>query len=159
MAIEYVFVDTCVLSDIIRQYNPLCPRNPLQEGNYLKKDMLRYVNQIITDVEDNGYIIASTFAFVELINKLDDIFSGSVSKERLLGVVNQPPSWFIVEDMNKDTAIHFCDVPASVGGTSISSDDAIHVATAMQRGDALLFLTTDQTISKLSLPKITFVNS
>lgn len=76
MAIEYVFVDTCVLSDIIRQYNPLCPRNPLQEGNYLKKDMLRYVNQIITDVEDNGYIIASTFAFVELINKLDDIFSG-----------------------------------------------------------------------------------
>ena len=48
MAIEYVFVDTCVLSDIIRQYNPLCPRNPLQEGNYLKKDMLRYVNQIIT---------------------------------------------------------------------------------------------------------------
>lgn len=159
MAIKYAFVDTCVLSDIIRQYNPLCPRNPLQVGKYLKKDMLRHVNQIITDTEDNGYIIASSFAFVELINKLDDIFAGAVSKERLLGVMNQPPSWFIVEDMNKDTAIHFCDVPVSVKGISISSDDAIHVATAMQRGDALFFLTTDQRISKLSLSNITFVDS
>ncbi len=159
MAIVYAFVDTCVLSDIIRQFNPLCPRAPMLSGNFLKKDMLRQVNRIITDMDEGGYIIASTFAFVELINKMDTVFEGTISIERLLGVMDQPPSWLIVEEMNNNTVIHFCDVPNSVGGVSISSDDAIHIATAMQRGDDLFFLTTDQTISKLVLPKITFINS
>lgn len=159
MAIKYALVDTCVLSDIIRQYDPLCPHRRMHEGNYLRKNILREVNKIVTDEEDNSYVIVSSFAFVELINKFDVIFGNNekISIERLLSVMGQPPSWLIVEEMNKDTATCFCDIPNSIEGTSISSDDAIHVATAMQRGDNIFFLTTDQTISKLTLPKITFI--
>lgn len=34
-----------------------------------------------------------------------------------------------------------------------------HVATALQRGDNVIFLTTDHILSKMNLPKITFINN
>lgn len=87
MDINYLLADTCVLSDIIRQYNPKLPFRILKEGDFLKKNMLRLVNAIIEDENsDKGYIVASTFAFLELINKFDQIFekeleSGNISLE------------------------------------------------------------------------------
>jgi hypothetical protein len=159
MGVIYAFVDTCVLSDILRQYDPKNPHELLSGGQNLKKGMLKVVNDIIGDEEENGYIIASTFAFVELINKLDKCFSGSVSIERLLSIMEQPPSWLIIEDIRKETALNFCDVPIAVDGENVSSDDAIHVATALQRGDDIIFLTTDHILSKMNLPKITFINN
>ena len=74
-------------------------------------------------------------------------------------MMNQPPSWLIVEEVNNETAANYCDVPVSVEGENVSSDDAVHVATAMQRGDDILFLTTDHVLSKLKLPNITFINT
>lgn len=160
MDIEYALVDTCVLSDIVRQYDPRNPHNILSEGRFLKRDMLRVVNRIISDEnEEKGYIIASTFAFVELINKLDVIFSGDISLERMMAILNQPPSWLIIEDIKNETALNYCDVPNSIDGENISSDDAIHVATALQRGDDIFILTTDHILSKLHLPKITVISS
>jgi len=159
MGVIYAFVDTCVLSDIIRQYNPSNPHELLSEGQYLKKKMLGVVNDIIGDDDENGFIIASTFAFVELINKFDVVFSGTITIERLVSILVQPPSWLIIEDININTALNFCDVPSLVDGENISSDDAVHIATALQRGDNILFLTTDHILSKMKLPKITFINS
>lgn len=159
MDVVYAYVDTCVLSDVVKQYNPQIPHKPFSEGRYLKKDMLKVVNGIVCDDGENGYIISSTFAFVELINRFDVIFSGNVTIERLLAMMNQPPSWLIVEEVNKETAANYCDVPVSVEGENVSSDDAVHVATAMQRGDDILFLTTDHVLSKLKLPNITFINT
>lgn len=49
MDINYLLADTCVLSDIIRQYNPKLPFRILKEGDFLKKNMLRLVNAIIED--------------------------------------------------------------------------------------------------------------
>ena len=121
--------------------------------------MLGVVNDIIDDDDDNGFIIASTFAFVELINKFDVVFSNIITIERLLSILAQPPSWLIIEEINTETALYFCDVPNSVDGENVSSDDAVHVATAMQRGDNILFLTTDHILSKMKLPKITFINT
>ena len=121
--------------------------------------MLKVVNEIVCDDDENGFIIASTFAFVELINRLDACFSGTMRIERLLSILVQPPSWLIIEDIEKNTALCFCDVPTVVDGESISSDDAVHVATALQRGDDVLFLTTDHILSKMDLPKITFINN
>lgn len=157
MAVEYALVDTCVLSDIIRQYDPKNPHKILSEGQFLKKKMLGVVNEIISDEDENSYIIASTFAFVELFNKFDGIFSGAITIERLVSILAQPPSWLIIEDINTDTALNYCDVPNLVEGKNVSSDDAVHVATAMQRGDDILFLTTDQIISKMKIPRITFI--
>ena len=159
MAVVYALVDTCVLSDIIGQYDPLDPHKILSEGHYLKKKMLGVVNGIIGDDDENGYIIASTFAFVELINKFDVVFSGAITIERLMSILAQPPSWLIIEDINTDTALNYCDVPNLVEGKNVSSDDAVHVATAMQRGDDIFFLTTDQILSKMKLPRITFINT
>jgi len=159
MGVVYAFVDTCVLTDIISQYDPSNPHKLLSERQNLKKEMLVVVNGIIGDDDKDGYIIASTFAFVELINKFDVIFSGVITIERLVSILVQPPSWLIIEDINIDTALNFCDVPNSVDGENISSDDAVHVATAMQRGDDILFLTTDHILSKMKLPKITFINT
>ena len=75
MAVVYAFVDTCVLSDIISQYDPSNPHKLLSEGQNLKKKMLEVVNGIIGDDDENGYIVASTFAFVELINRFEVVFS------------------------------------------------------------------------------------
>ena len=159
MGVVYALVDTCVLSDIISQYDPLFPHKLLSEGKNLKKKMLGVVNEIIEDEDDNGYIIASSFAFVELINRFDAVFEGTITIERLMSILVQPPSWLIIEDINEETAMNFCDVPNSVEGENVSSDDAVHVATAMQRGDNILFLTTDHILSKMKLPKITFINT
>lgn len=159
MGVVYALVDTCVLSDIISQYDPRYPHKLLNEGKYLKKRMLGVINDIIDDDDENGFIIASTFAFVELINKFDVIFPSSIKIERLLSILAQPPSWLIIEEINIETAKYFCDVPNSVDGENVSSDDAVHVATAMQRGDNILFLTTDHILSKMKLPKITFINT
>lgn len=159
MGVVYAFVDTCVLSDIISQYDPSYPHKLISEGKNLKKKMLDVVNSIIGDDDDNGYIIASSFAFVELINRFDVIFEGAITIERLMSILVQPPSWLIIEDINEETAMNFCDVPNSIEGENVSSDDAVHVATAMQRGDNILFLTTDHILCKMELPKITFINT
>lgn len=160
MDIEYAFVDTCVMADIIRQYNPKEPHRLFNEGRYLKRDMLKIVNRIVSDESEyNGYIVASIFTFVELINKLSSIFGDTIKVERIISIMCQPPSWLIVETINKDTAISYCDIPNSIGGDKVSSDDAVLIASAIQRGDNLKFLTTDHIIIKMNLPKITFINT
>lgn len=164
MDINYLLADTCVLSDIIRQYNPKLPFRILKEGDFLKKNMLRLVNDIIEDENsDKGYIVASTFAFLELINKFDQIFekelgSGNISLERITAILQQPPSWLIIENVDFETAKNYCKVPNSVSsGTRISSDDAVHIATALQRGDKIYLLTVDHVLRQLKINNITVI--
>ena len=160
MGIEYVFVDTCVLADILAQYNPLKPHERLEERSFLKHDMVRMVNKIVEDVNgDSGYIVTSSFAFVELINKMDSIFSGVMRIERMMSIMNQPPSWLIIEPVNEQTANFYCNIPNVVNGENVSSDDAVHVATALQRGDELTFLTTDHILKNMLVKGITFLDS
>ena len=160
MGIEYVFVDTCVLADILAQYNPLKPHERMAESQFLKTDMVRMVNKIVEDENgDSGYIVASSFAFVELINKIDTIFSGNMKIERMMSIMSQPPSWLIIEPMNEQTANFFCDIPNVVNGKNVSSDDSVHVATALQRGDELTFLTTDHILKNMVFRGITFLDT
>lgn len=161
MAMNCLLVDTCVLSDIMRQYNPSSPHATLCMGNYLRKNMLRLVNSVIGDEDEiSGFIVTSTFAFLELINKFDEIFkqeiaNHSMTLDRLTATLQQPPSWLITEDVNEDTAKTFCEVPISIStGERISSDDAVHIATALQRGDDITFLTTDHILKQLNMKKI-----
>lgn len=110
---SYLLVDTCVLSDIIRQYNPLSPYSALSEGTNLKKNMLRMVNSVVCDEDGrNGIIVTSTFAFLELINKFDKIFEleikeRKISLARIIATIQQPPSWLIIDDMDIETAKNF----------------------------------------------------
>lgn len=112
---------------------------------------------------DKGYIVASTFAFLELINKFDQIFekeleSGNISLERITAILQQPPSWLIIENVDFETAKNYCKVPNSVSsGTRISSDDAVHIATALQRGDKIYLLTVDHVLKQLKINNITVI--
>lgn len=160
----YLVVDTCVLADILRQYNPLSPHSALSEKVFLKKNMLRKVNSVICDEDgNNGYIVTSTFAFLELINKFDKIFeeeikNRTISLARILATVQQHPSWLLVDDMDLETAKFFCKVPNTIGsGKHISSDDAVHIATALQRGYDVLFLTSDNVLKELNINHVTVI--
>lgn len=158
--VTYLVVDTCVLSDILKQYNPSNPRQSYVQGHFLSNTMVQNINQIVTDSEENGYIIASVFAFVELFNKFNEIFIGSsVTIERIKGFMLQPPSWFIVEPMTDVTARYFSNIPnCTAKYEPISSDDAVHLATALQRGDDVKFLTSDHKLKVLDIPRITFLS-
>lgn len=160
----YLLVDTCVLSDIMRQYNPCSPNAGFVEGVFLKKNMLRMINSVVEDVEGtNGYIVVSTFAFLELINKFSEIFKEEIAKkvmslDRIIATIQQPPSWLIIEETNLETAKEFCKVPNAIGsGEHISADDAVHVATALQRGDEITLLTTDHVFKQLRLRQVKVV--
>lgn len=159
---NYLLVDTCVLADIMKQYNPAAPHTLFSEGANLKKNMLKMVNTIVSDENgDNGYIITSTFAYLELINKFNEIFKDVDNESmfrRVIATIQQPPSWLIIEDMDMETAKHFCEVPNSIkSGVHISSDDAVHIATALQRGDDIHLLTTDHVLKEVEIEKISVV--
>ncbi len=51
----------------------------------------------------------------------------------------------------------YCDVPTKVEGENVSMDDAIHIATALQRNDEIVFLTTDHILRKIELPNLKFI--
>lgn len=158
--VTYIIVDTCVLSDVLKQYNPSFPDELYSPSKFLSKQMLKLINPIVENAGEEGYVIASTFAFIELLNKFDQIFDGTkVSVARIKAFMLQPPSWFIVENMTEDTAKYFCDIPLCTPDSKpISSDDAVHLATALQRGDEVKFLTSDSRITALSIPKISFIS-
>lgn len=93
---NYLLVDTCVLSDMMRQYDPCLPNAGFVEGVFLKKNMLRMINSVVQDMDGtSGYIVVSAFAFLELINKFSDIFKEEISKKtmslnRIIATIQQP---------------------------------------------------------------------
>lgn len=107
--------------------------------------------------------MTSTFAFLELINKFDVIFKDEIKKRkmslaRIVATIQQPPSWLIIDDMDMETAKCYCSVPNSTSdGEHISSDDAVHIATAIQRGDDICLLTVDHVLAQLQIKHITVV--
>ena len=63
-----------------------------------------------------------------------------------------------MEDVDIETAKYFCQVPNSIkSGIHISSDDAVHIATALQRGDNISLLTIDNVLKELDIEKITVI--
>lgn len=156
---RYCYIDTCVLSDILIQYNPLFPSRPFTTSKFLKPHMLSEINKAIESLGDNSMIITSTFAFIELINKFDEIFKNSSIQSYTIGnFIKQPPLWITIEDVSKTTSWHLCEVPQSTPkGEPISGDDAIHIATAMSRGEPITFCTTDTKMNQLKIENITFL--
>lgn len=152
----YVYVDTCVMADIVKTLDASNELNPI-EGKFLSHKMIPILNSIKND-ERFSKIITSTFTFVELINKFSSIFEGtSVTIGKLYSLMKQPPEWLIIEPLNEMTEKSFCEVPIVVDGESVSMDDAIHVATAIQRKDDVFFLTSDHILRKIKIPNLKFI--
>ena len=152
----YAYVDTCVMADIIMNLDASNNLNPIV-GKYLTSEMLPFLNMIKKD-ERFSKVITSAFTFVELINKFTSIFENTnVSLEKLYALMKQPPEWLIIEPVNELTEKSYCDVPTIVDNENVSMDDAIHIATALQRHDHIVFLTTDHILRKLEFPNLKFV--
>lgn len=152
----YAYVDTCVMADIISSLDIDNDLNPV-EGKFLSSEMLPILCRIKDD-ERFSKVVTSSFTFVELINKFSTIFKDTeVTIEKLYALMKQPPEWLVIEPMNELTEMSYLDVPTKVEDESVSMDDAIHIATALQRNDPILFLTTDHILRKIVLPNLTFV--
>lgn len=159
--ISYCYVDTCVLSDILKQYNSGKPNNSLIASKFIKSRILTELNKAIDSSGDDAMIITSIFSFVELINKFHEIFSETKIKPiHLYSFLKQPPAWITIEDMTQYISLFLCDVPqTTLNGEPISGDDAIHLATAMSRGEKINFCTTDTKLEQLSINNITFITN
>lgn len=156
MASIYAYVDTCVMADIIVGLDSSNDLNPTV-GKYLSPEMIPILTQI-RDEERFNKVITSAFTFVELINKFSSIFADTdVSLEKIYALMKQPPEWLVIEPVNELTELFYCNVPTNVENEPISMDDAIHVATALQRNDAILFLTSDHILRKIVLQNLTFI--
>lgn len=154
---EYYYVDTCVLADIIIQY--FDSAREFGASQYISKDMAQKLNVALHSNGDNGMVLTSSFAFIELINKFDNIFKETtVTISKLYAFIKEPPGWITIEDTGPHVAPYVLSVPAtSPNGDQISGDDAIHIATALSREEDLFFLTTDGRIKQLDLSNLTFL--
>lgn len=159
--IKYCYIDTCVLSDILKQYNALYPHLPYRCSTFIGPRMLTEINRAVESMGYSGMLLTSTFAFIELMNKFNEIFKGTkIRPFSLSNFIKQPPAWITIEDMTEDISLHLCDVPVlTPNGESISGDDAIHIATALSRGEKLSFCTTDSRLQQLSLNNISFITN
>lgn len=156
MANIYAYVDTCVMADIIISLGASNDLNPIA-GTYLSPEMLPILNKIKENERFNK-VVTSAFTFVELINKFSVIFKNTeVTMQKLYALMKQPPEWLVIESLNDLTEKSYCDVPSKVEDKNISMDDAIHIATALQRNDAIVFLTADHILRKLKLPNLKFI--
>lgn len=156
MANIYAYVDTCVMADIIISLDASNDLNPVA-GTFLLPEMLPILNKI-KENERFSKVVTSAFTFVELINKFSDIFKNTeVTIQKLYALMKQPPEWLVIEPLNELTEKSYCDVPTKVEGENVSMDDAIHIATALQRNDEIIFLTTDHILRKIELPNLKFI--
>ena len=159
MATYNCFLDTHVLSDFLFQFDSSLPNNSLEPKGFLTNNMLQRINPLIEGEGRDGVVITSVFNFVEVLNKLDDIYGDDVKKMRvkLYGFLNQTPEWFLIDDMNISTANTLIDVPIrNHCGESISEDDAILIATALLR-DNVLFCTYDNRLEDLNIKNMSFI--
>ena len=154
---EYYYVDTCILADIIIQYFDSAVE--FGASQYISKEMAQKLNVALHSSGDNGMVLTSSFAVIELINKFDTIFNGTpVNINKLYAFIKEPPGWITIEDTDSHVAPYLLSVPeTSPNGDQISGDDAIHIATALSREEELFFLTTDGRIKQLDLGNITFL--
>ena len=155
--IIYAYVDTCVFTDILRFQVSLFINLPFKPLNFLNRDMIKILTQVLEN--NNGFIIVSSFVFIELINKFDEIFKNDdFTVERLKALLKQIPQWLIIEDINNLVVKASISVPSYIDADGISMDDTIHIATAISRGDEMYFLTTDKKINKLQIDGIHFIS-
>ena len=154
------YVDTCVLGDILKQYDGLNSSKALVGSKFLKPSIKKILNIAIESDGDYGMIFTSSFSFVELINKFTEIFKeSSFSIDKLNAFLKQPPGWITIEDMGEELTNWLRLVPLmTTEGEAISGDDAIHIATAMSRQDEIIFCTSDLRLAQLDIDKIIFLS-
>ena len=165
-----LLLDSNLLSELLAQYFSSGSRIKgfrVTQKSIFHKDLVRKINSIISWFDDNlsieevspqpGLIIASTFAFVEIARKFNEIVKHQYTVDQMASFINQPPDWFFISSTDKVLLAHLLNLPSEVtlpegDVVPIEVADSIHVATALSR-DQCLMATTDARIREIRLLK------
>jgi hypothetical protein len=141
-----IVLDTDGLADFLAQY---FGRDNRRSGRFMESDWLSHravqeINRIMDFFVLNewvkDYVIGSTFAFMEIVRKWDDLIQGRIQPYQLRAFLDDPPVWFLTAAVDKTLIQFYCQLPGTVqmpGGNSenIEWTDAVHAATALSRNE------------------------
>jgi len=161
-----IVLDSNVLADFLIQYF-----GPARYGqanfiaqDSISKELSRRINQIIHwhrwEIEEEnttqypGLIVVSTLAFVEIARQWEIIVDRRFTIEQFAGFIEQPPEWFVIEPIDEHLVEAFSYLPIEILTPSgkikpIEWTDAVHIATALSRGEQCLLATTDRRIEQI----------
>lgn len=162
-----VILDTVAVGDFLAQF---FDRQTASRGagrfataGWITSELARRLNRILDvhladtlDMDAQPYsgsgVVMSSFAFVELVRKWDDIVEGRFEMLEFRGFLEQPPDWVIIDPLDEDLMPAFAAVPSRVldgdgNWLSIEWTDAVHVATAISRGANAMLATSDRKIA------------
>jgi predicted nucleic acid-binding protein len=157
-----IVLDTNILSEFLAQYFQHRQKKDHFTAYYIETTKLlnyrvvREIRKTINSYHNTGMyrIAASTFAFLEISRKFEEISGNQYSIEQFSGFIDQPPEWFLVAPVDESLFLDLLRIPPYVtmpGGQlkNIEWADAIHLATALSRENCLL-ATTDSRLKQLS---------
>lgn len=160
-----IVLDSNILSDFLAQFFGGAKRGKTHfvSQDTISKDLARKINHIVdswSEGEDDetqrypGLIVTSVLAFVEIARKWDAIVRKRFSVEEMAAFVEQPPEWFVIDPIDESLVEAFSTLPRDVSMDSgdiktIEWTDAIHITTALSRGEACKLATTDGRIRQI----------
>ena len=151
-----IVLDSCVLIDLVQQYTNFSSNKDsflLEKSNEISDNIAREINKLIQKRRNgyySGYIVASTFSFVELARKILDF---NIKIEKLKAFIDQPPEWVVIEATSPNLLEYLVLIPKVVGkNKKIEWADALVVATALSRQDFILS-TLDNRIQRIPILK------
>lgn len=148
-----IVLDTHFLSELLKQFSFDNPNAELKKDGFLSNKTLSIINNIICNRD--GQIIVSAFAFIEIINKIERISEKKFTISTVRRFIADPPEWMVIEPINLEVCEEFISI---IKNTKIIKTvelaDAIHVATAMARGNGTYLLTMDDTLLSLNIDSI-----
>jgi predicted nucleic acid-binding protein len=160
-----IILDTNVLAEFLEQFFDSSSGNRgfgnFIEGRFLSSGAAREINRITRSYGRygdlaGGVVVISSFAFVELFRKWEAITNGRLPLVKVHSILEQPPTWLSLAPLDETYTPAFLDVPShvylSTGFKGVEWTDAVHVATALARGDGHWIATTDEVIHHLNLP-------
>lgn len=148
-------IDTHVLADLLMQYSSGKPNLPLIESEFITPNILEKLNSCIESDGFEGIVVTSSFSFIEVINRFQVVSKGLFDLPKVVGILKQPPNWFIIEPYSINTVYFLVLIPKyNLDGKSVELADAIHIATAMQRGPNTFIATHDKILSRLNFENL-----
>jgi len=150
-----IVLDTNVLADFIASYYKfeINVSGSFEEYKTISRFFAEKLNLINSNYKNygvlqDGVIIASTFAFVEIARQFEKIANKRFSIIQFRAFIESPPDWFIIYSLNEELFAYLNLLPSYVvmpGGNSLTLEwaDTIHVATALSRDEICLLATTD----------------
>ncbi len=165
MMTDIVF-DTNVLAELLVQYygDNVRDKGCFESKGFLNKDLVREMNRTVRRHAENdgssypGLLMASSFAFVEIARKFDEIAGGRFTTEQFAAFIEQPPEWFFIADVDASLFPHLNRLPREISLPNgnikpLEWADAIHAATALSRDDPWLLAATDPSIKQVAVLK------